>query len=317
MGYVRGEDRRLEPDPQTAPAVRKAFEQRAAGDSWRQIADALGLAVGRPMYGATLSRMIANRVYLGEARQGKYVNREAHPALVEPELWKAAQLHKPRPPRGKADLALLSGLLRCAGCSRVMSNTVTPKGRDYRCSRHGAGGTCSEPAIISGRIVEPIIEQAVLERIDQIAIQGRELAQDRRQAEQAVQTAQGALDAFMEASKDLPTEPLREGLRSRVADLEDAQAQLAELSGEPQGIDPTTVKDEWANLTARDRNAVLRGALDCVFVQKGRGNALGRVKLIPHGAGRLFTLPQGRKRFAPVTVEWDGYLPGEVRLAAD
>ncbi len=101
LGYVRNGERILEPDPIAAPFVVEAFKMRAGGSSWRVIAEMIGEGLGRPFYGPTVSRMIANPVYLGEARQGKHRNPDAHAPLVDRALWDSAQKSMPRPPRGK------------------------------------------------------------------------------------------------------------------------------------------------------------------------------------------------------------------------
>ena len=80
IGYLKGEDRRLKPDPEKAPLVVRAFELRAAGTSWEPIAELLG----KGQSGAT--KVIRNRVYLGEIRQGDRHNPKAHPPLVSREL---------------------------------------------------------------------------------------------------------------------------------------------------------------------------------------------------------------------------------------
>ena len=95
-GYRRDENRILEPDPRTAPAMHKLFKRRAAGQSWTA---ALSLPGGEgrrhPVGQRELGRrerwhIVRNRVYLGEARAGDIVNPDAHEPIVSLAEWNAA-----------------------------------------------------------------------------------------------------------------------------------------------------------------------------------------------------------------------------------
>ena len=93
LGYLRGEDGVLVPDPATAPLVREAFELRVGGASIRQIRERLDAGVSY----AAIQRILTNRVYLGEVHFGKLQNLEAHEPLVPRDLWQRAQrVHVPR-----------------------------------------------------------------------------------------------------------------------------------------------------------------------------------------------------------------------------
>src|SRR6266508_528609 len=71
------------------PKVRAAFEAKAEGASWSQVAQILEAK----SKGAT-AKVISNRVYLGEARSGKFVRPNAHPALVDDVLFRRANRRK-------------------------------------------------------------------------------------------------------------------------------------------------------------------------------------------------------------------------------
>lgn len=129
-GYSRDEDRRLVPN-EDAPAVVAAFEARARGESYSQIAKSLTkervatshyrqgrsgrehlLKAGakRGLEGETLEdwvqakesakpvwsaqgamKLLTNPVYTGVARSGEFVQKDAHEALVGPGLWTRVQ----------------------------------------------------------------------------------------------------------------------------------------------------------------------------------------------------------------------------------
>src|SRR5919106_1079542 len=64
-----------------------------------------------------------------DPRYGPFVNRSAHAALVDPVTWQAAQrpLEK-RPARPDVAETLLRGLLRCSGCSRMLTSLRIRRG---------------------------------------------------------------------------------------------------------------------------------------------------------------------------------------------
>src|SRR5581483_1541383 len=63
IGYRRGEDRRLEVDPETAPVVRELFERRARGAGWGELSQFLAEATGRPWTRQAVPHILSNRLY--------------------------------------------------------------------------------------------------------------------------------------------------------------------------------------------------------------------------------------------------------------
>jgi hypothetical protein len=84
-----------------------------------------------------VARTLRRRVYLGLAHWGVHENRNAHPALVSEELWHAAQekVHRYSKKRISEEIALLHGIVRCAGCRFLMSRALNTSGR-HRPARH-------------------------------------------------------------------------------------------------------------------------------------------------------------------------------------
>src|SRR4029077_192158 len=101
FGYERGEDGRLVVVEEEAEVVREVFRRRAANQpaSYQELLgflqehgagykDRHGL---HPYKTAGAARsLIRSRTLRGEARWGDAVNTEAHPAIVDEELWRAA-----------------------------------------------------------------------------------------------------------------------------------------------------------------------------------------------------------------------------------
>ena len=108
------------------------------------------------MGGSSVFRTLSRRVYLGVAHWGERENLHAHAAIVDQELWDAAQ-RRPRgyrQPRRSEDVALLSGIARCAGCrftiSRALSQCAGGSRQFYRCRVTRVSGRCRAPAAIRG-----------------------------------------------------------------------------------------------------------------------------------------------------------------------
>ena len=167
-GYRRGKDRRLELDPKTADAIRAAFERAAEGEPYARIADYLS-GSGVQTTSNRVRRLLANRAYLGEARNGHGdVNREAHPALVDSATWSLAQRQRAETPTlGKNGSYLLAGLVRCASCSFAMrpqaarGSTVAA----YRCTTTTKHGRCPGPSTISANRLEDYVVDEFAKRI--------------------------------------------------------------------------------------------------------------------------------------------------------
>src|SRR5207245_5451448 len=84
-------------DPKVAPVIREMYELRASGGSWSECAQLLERHEIRNHVGTvhwphrSIQKLVRNRTYLGEAFHGEFVNPEAHEAIVDPPLWRAAQ----------------------------------------------------------------------------------------------------------------------------------------------------------------------------------------------------------------------------------
>jgi site-specific DNA recombinase len=171
FGYLRGEDRRLAPDPLTALLVQEMFRRRAGRESWRRIADWLNevhrRSDGRDWSPRNIATMIQNRAYTGEAYHGKHRNPAAHDALVSAQEWEAANVVTGGPGAVRHTSSLLAGLIRCAGCRYAMRRTFTTyrNGRRvelYSCQVKHTGGRCPEPANVMAHVIEPYVTEQVL-----------------------------------------------------------------------------------------------------------------------------------------------------------
>ncbi len=120
LGYERGQDRRLVPDPTTAPVVVGLFERRARGWSWTRLAKWLANE-GHEMSENGVAGLIRNPVYIGQARYGASKKDDAHEAIVPRSLWRRCQSKAlPSARTGKlTEKYLLQGLAAVSALLRI------------------------------------------------------------------------------------------------------------------------------------------------------------------------------------------------------
>ena len=179
-GYRRRDNGVLEPVKRDAAVIADVFRRRAAGASLSELARLLEQRKVRGPYQqdretphwtqSAVSKLLDNPVYTGEARSGKYRKPDAHQAIVTRDEWQAAQGSHSVTPLRSPDGALLSGILRCAGCRYVMKPDYSMKAdgsklRQYRCRGDHAAGRCPERATVSVHLIEPYVEQLFLDKL--------------------------------------------------------------------------------------------------------------------------------------------------------
>jgi site-specific DNA recombinase len=315
-GYDKDDDKRLVPDSSRAPFVLRAFELRAEGWPFQRIADRLneqapGRVDGRPWTASSVERTIRRRVYRGIAHWGEHENRRAHPALVSEELWHAAQRrvqHYSKQRQG-ADVALLHGIVRCAGCRFLMSRALHEsrgyRRHYYRCRVHRVSGICLAPAIVRADGVDAIeayVEDVVCAELERRAGSYIGVADSDALTEALAESAAAredleAMRRDVSARRRLGAvwlsfvEPLVEAVEEtdrRVAALRASQL-FPQLSG--------LTAEAYRALPRPERAAVLRAMIGCVFVRKIGG---------PRGPQAI---PIDERR---VRILWDGEAPDDL-----
>lgn len=291
FGYAKGPDRVLVVVEPEAVVVRGCFERRARGMSWSELArwaDSTGVP---PRHGtrwtrSTISRIVSNRAYLGEAWSGAIVNPDAHPAIVDVEAFEAAQIARGvRPARGEP--ALLSGLVRCAGCRhRMHPGTVGGQRKQlvYRCrGRHGAG-VCPAPSNITRAHLDQIVVEQFLAHFSDVAVQGRAGGAPLTEATDALAAAERGLDAYLEAVdvEIVGDRAFKAGYTKRAAVVEDARAALHRARSQAAGLNLGVHRLDaalWGELPMDAHRRLLTAGLDTVFVR--RAEVVGRNQLDP------------------------------------
>ena len=130
-GYRRGtkdEPLQLVDDERVVAAIRRMFELAAAGTPTTRIAawlqdEGLRTPRGHANWGYhTVQRMLRNPVYRGASHRAARIVEDAHPAIVDADLWRRAQAGYPnrkRAPRRSTAETWLHGLV-VHGCGRPM-----------------------------------------------------------------------------------------------------------------------------------------------------------------------------------------------------
>jgi site-specific DNA recombinase len=307
------DDRRLVPGEHAA-AITKAFEMAARGESYARIATHL-TARKVPIAGEVatwqpnrIKRLLANRVYLGEARSGSgNVLPHAHDPLVSEGTWTLAQ----RAPVGVAltqdTETLLAGLCRCAGCTFAMR---AQKGHAsvavYRCTKNTKHGTCAQPSTISQKRLDDHVLGAFLAHA-QITLTSSTDDEDD-------EAAQAAVDAEREYRRALTDVDLRSKIGADdhghlVSALHDAwQEALASLpQAQPQPGRQTNIAELVAELQrsgdVHGLRELLGSTIQAVFVRPAESRARNlpvedRVRIVWHGEERL-ELPKRGTSFEP------------------
>lgn len=274
-GYLRGDDGRLVPDPETAPHVARAFQLRADGATVDQVRAYLrSQGIDRSFH--AVQEYLGSRVVLGEIHFGKLVNRQAHQPIVDRAVWDRVQgMRSLRGRRAKSKRLLARlGVLRCSTCgARMVVGTRSPDVNSmYRCP---PTGDCDRKVSINANRVEAAVVDVVKGAL--ASLSGRaSVESDAREAEQALADAQADLDAAIRAFSGLEGEV---AAQERLAELRDrrdqAQERADELGGAAAAV--TVSPDDWDRLTLDEQRGLIRAVVKRVVVAPGRLPAADRL----------------------------------------
>jgi len=245
--YVNGKlvpNGRLLPDPDTRGAVVEAFDLRARGASYKEASVPIETALGRRISRNTLARMVESRTYLGEIRRGGQVTKEAHEAIITPELFAAAKRKgAPRPKGEAASDVLLPGLVLCGGCGGRMKVQGGRGGRAYVCQPGRVGNPCNEPAAAKADAVDALVESTLLLHFEEaVEASGGD---ERRwlEARARVEDAEADLASWLddpELTKGMKPENRTRAILAREKAVEEARAALYQLP-DPELPDDTPI----------------------------------------------------------------------------
>ncbi len=323
-GYVRGPDRILMPHPKHGETLEEAFAMAARGESYTRIANYLTdrkLPIGgkRSVWEANrVRRLLANRVYLGEARSGHGdINEHAHDPLVDRETFLRAQRSNPAPELTQQVDNLLAGLCRCASCSYSMrsqqarGDTIAV----YRCRTTSVNGRCPQPTTISQQRLEEYVLQAFLARHNMPLV-----ASDEPDEEESA-LVQAAIDAEASYRQTLTNVELRSVIGDTDHDrmiaalhtaMEEAQSRIIPTTRRAPAVATADIAELVQDLRQRgeilDLRQLLATAIQGVFVRPAASRShslpiMDRVHIVWMDDPPL-ELPKRGSRFEPRAFTW-------------
>jgi site-specific DNA recombinase len=299
-GYRRGKNGRLVLVPEEALVIGEVFRRRAEGASWTELADFLtesGVKTSKRSAAWSLtgvSSLVKNRVYLGEARSGKYANPDAHEPIVTQAEFDAAQSQRTllRPHDGSiASLAMLGGIARCAGCGhtlKIAGGRVRSSGERYAtyyCVGRYASGRCPARATIRASYLDTYVEQQVLTALtagDGVVAQALEQTDEINQAQRLLESAEHELTLYLQTDliSTVGQDAFLAGVETRQSAVDEARADLEVLRAQCLVLEQLPSGDlleTWPQLELQEKRTLMHGLLDRVVLQrdesKGRNPA--------------------------------------------
>ena len=262
-----------------ADAVAHAFQVRATGGSWSEVARALRgvpTSKGETVWSTQGARSLAeNPIYKGILRctcgcgDSKFIKELA---VVSESLWTKAQPATGPKSKGRKDhgKSLLAGLLVCRTCGKTMSHGSTGKYGFYRCR---SGDRCPAHAAVSAPLAEGYLKEEALWAFATGGLDaGREpdaetLAQLEHDATRARERLEGLVRLI---------DPLDPGAGDRLAEAraEVANAEaavLAERETHVERLSEAEVRAVFERSPVEEQRQLLRSVLLPMPVTPGRG----------------------------------------------
>lgn len=278
-GYVRQDDGTLKVDPATVSVVQQAFEMRGDGATVGAVQEHLARhGVVRSYHGT--EAFLRSRVVLGEIRFGKLHNPDAHPAIIDADLWHRVQATvTPGGRKAKSERLLARlGVLRCGTCGArmVVGSSNHSRYPVYRCPPNGG---CPKRVTISAELAEQVVSATVREALGKV--EGRaSVERNAREAEVERERAQAALDRAIRAFDGLGDE---QATRDRLAELRadrDAAVERVEHLGGQRAVVALSASEDWDRLSLAARRALIRLTVTAARVLPGRGAGRITVELV-------------------------------------
>lgn len=275
----------LELVDEEAKIVRELFHRRAAGASWSDLArwaDSTGVPPRRAAHWSRrgIENIVRNRAYLGEARYGDHVKLDAHPAIVTPDDFEAANVARGvRPARGEP--ALLSGLVRCAGCRHKMRAAVVGdrKQRVYRCDRRHGSGICPAPASVSRELLDALVWDEFVDHYQALALEPHAKDQSLADARSDLVQEERGLVLYLEVTdiNAVGVDAYRSGQEARLQRIAEKKLHVARLRANASGLNIGHRElQELTDAPTEERRLVLTAGMDTAFVRRALLNGRNR-----------------------------------------
>ncbi len=293
---LMGEDcKRLVPDPDRAPVVRRIFAMRAAGERWPAVqawlaAEGIPSPTGKPMWAlSTLSTLVRNRCYIGEVDVGGHVTVGAHEPLVTEEVFDRAQPGSGVVRTGRNLAGVAGGLIVCESCGRPLSVGGRGTGRStfYACRRTSSGGRCPRPVMAEqvpiDEAVDGVLRELAEKGLDVEAVQARH---ELDEAQERLAAAEYDRNQFLAGTAGLPADVIAK----RAGELQAAAAQAAQAVGAAQ--------DATTGVTGFPASGCEWDALDLPAKRAAAHAVIERIVLAPfEGGAKRWSVPANRITF--------------------
>ena len=263
-------------EPSEAAIVRRIFGERLSGHGAAAIADGLNRdGVPSPRGGLwtrqAVRALIRVRAYAGVAHRGDHETPDAHPAIIPPNEWEAAQ--RERGPARQNGKSILGGMVRCAGCGYVMgASSSSHGGRRYNCNRHHAELRCQSPTTAPADALEQFVTDEFLARYGQGRVRGAD-ATDPAVAEtetalDRVRTEYAAWRDDAELRSAIGDADYRAGLIARKAVVSDAERAYGDAVRQSKTDALTVEPGAWKSLDVAERRELLHAGIDAIVARR-------------------------------------------------
>jgi site-specific DNA recombinase len=312
IGYLRSDDGTLAPDPDLADRVASCFRMRAERRTWGEV---VGFAKesgdGRPDEPAwthrSLSLLMKNKVYVGEARSGAYRLPGAHEPIVDRGIFELVQLARTATAQPSGRAALLAGLLRCSGCGKSMTSGAETRRNGeprpvYACRGKCVAGPCPRPVRLRGPEIEDLVQRAFFELYERSAVRRSASQVSRRRGERDLGSAETSLAEFdWSYPKESGDEETR---RSLLEGIDVARARVTDLARSTLLESPARLHRLWPGLPVTERRRLMGLVMDAILIRPDGGDGLAdQLLFVPFGMSGD-GLPQPMRPAARVPYEW-------------
>lgn len=276
-GLRKSTDDHFEPDPKTAPVVRRIFEEYSKGERAKDIIDRLNAEGYRTVRGKLFSKTSLPKILRNEKYLGTYVFKDirvenAFPAIVTKELFDKCQSmltrHHHSPAANRNTNFLLTSKLFCGKCGEPMTGDggTSKTGKIYnyytcnnrrrhKCDKQRAGKEWIEELVLN-EVVKILNTDGFIDTVADKVIEFQTKANDNRRLkllerkQKEVEKATNNLMKAIEAGVVTPT------TKSRLVELEAEHECLKRSIAEELMIDATLERDQivWFLEQFRDGN---------------------------------------------------------------
>lgn len=255
LGYTIDSTSHYQIDPNTAPIVRRIFEEYASGKPTVHICrdlnnDGYRTMRGKPFNSSSVTRIIQNEKYIGTYRYMDIYAENVIPAIVSKELFKKCQpiitKRKAAPAASRNAHYILVPKLRCGLCGSPMTGeSANSRGQIYHyysCTAMKKNHTCEKK-----RVNKDLLEQTVVDAVFD-AINNEEFISEfiARLLEYERKQNDGSMLMVLENRKKDVEKAIRNLMNLLESGMESAsvKSRLVELESELQALERSIAKEQ-------------------------------------------------------------------------